>query len=176
MVLDHLVHGINYRHWPDSLFTPYVHLMDELVRQYLGDRAGHARYFFAGGGAYTSPRAVKAHSPQASITVSEIDRDVTQVAQQRLFVNTDGMNILHMDARMALASLPDNALDVVVGDVFTDVVVPYHLLTSEYNELVKRKLQEHGLYVLNVVDIPDDPRLLKSMYKTLSTVFSYVGI
>ncbi|MDH5445421.1 MAG: fused MFS/spermidine synthase [Gammaproteobacteria bacterium] len=176
MVLDHLVHGINYRHWPDSLFTPYVHLMDELVQLHLGEQANRAKYFFAGGGAYTSPRAVKAHSPQASITVSEIDKDVTRLAEERLFVDTDGMNILHMDARMALESMADGQFDVVVGDVFTDVVVPYHLLTREYNNLVSRKLQKNGLYVLNVVDIPHDPQLLKSMYKTLSAVFSYVDI
>ena len=30
--------------------------------------------------------------------------------------------------------------------------------------------------MLNVVDIPTDPLLLKSMYKTLSTVFPYVDI
>lgn len=176
LVLDHLVHGINYRHWPDSLFTPYVHLMDELARYHLAERAATARYFFAGGGAYTSPRAVKAHSPGASITVAEIDRDVTHMARARLFVDTDGMQILHKDARMALVSFADNQFDIVIGDVFNDVIVPYHLLTKEYVALVRAKLAVQGMYVLNVVDVPTDPRLLKSMYKTLGAVFRYVDI
>ena len=176
LVLDHLVHGINYRHWPDSLFTPYVQLMDELVRYHLGQRAATAKYFFAGGGAYTSPRAVQAHSPRADITVAEIDKDVTRIARERLFVNTDGMHIMHMDARMALASLPEKQLDIVVGDVFNDVIVPYHLLTREYVALVKSRLNDKGMYVLNVVDVPSDPLLLKSMYKTLKAVFAYVDL
>ena len=176
LVLDHLVHGINYRHWPDTLFTPYVHMMDELVMFHLGKEAKTANYFFAGGGAYTSPRAVKAHSPDASITVSEIDKDVTRIAEERLFLDSEGMRIMHMDARMALESLPEKQFDVVVGDVFNDVIVPYHLLTREYVALIKSRLTENGIYVLNVVDVPTDPLLLKSMYKTLRAVFEHVDL
>ena len=176
MVLDHLVHGINYRNWPDTLFTPYVHLMDELVQYHLGDSAKTASYFFAGGGAYTSPRAVKAHSPAASITVAEIDRDVTRIARERLFVDTEGMKIMHMDARMALKQQADRKYDVIVGDVFNDVIVPYHLLTREYVELIRSRLTEQGIYVLNVVDVPEDPLLLKSMYKTLKSEFAHVDL
>lgn len=176
LVLDHLVHGINYRHWPDSLFTPYVHLMDELVQFHLGEQAATASYFFAGGGAYTSPRAVKAHSPQASITVSEIDKDVTHIASKRLFVDIEGMRVMHMDARMALMTLPEKQFDVVVGDVFNDVIVPYHLLTREYVALIKSRLTDKGIYVLNVVDVPTDPLLLKSMYKTLKAEFLHVDL
>lgn len=176
LVLDHLVHGINYHNWPTALFTPYVQLMDELARYHLGERAEQARYFFAGGGAYTYPRAVMAHSPQAYVVVAEIDEAVTRVASQRLFVETGKMHIMHMDARMALRAVNDQQFDIIVGDVFNDVIVPYHLLTREYVELLKSKLNPQGMYVLNVVDIPADPLLLKSMYKTLKAVFPYVDI
>lgn len=176
LVLDHLVHGINYSHWPTVLFTPYVQLMDELAMYHLADRAAGASYFFAGGGAYTYPRAVVNHSPQAKIVVSEIDEAVTRIARERLYVETDNMHIMHMDARMALQAVKDEQFDVIVGDVFNDVIVPYHLLTQEYVELLKSKLNPQGLYVLNIVDIPTDPLLLKSLYKTLSAVFTYVDI
>ena len=176
LVLDHLVHGINYRRWPSALFTPYVQLMDELAMYHLGERAASASYFFAGGGAYTYPRAVIAHSPNAKVMVSEIDKDVTRIAQQRMFVETDKMQILHMDARMALQSTTAEQFDIIVGDVFHDVIVPYHLLTKEYIEIIRSKLGQQGMYVLNVVDIPTDPLLLKSMYKTLKTVFPFVDI
>jgi len=176
LVLDHLVHGINYRNWPTVLFTPYVQLMDELAMYHLGDRAGEASYFFAGGGAYTYPRAVRAHSPEAKVVVSEIDKAVTRIARERLFVETGNMQIMHMDARMALQAVKDEQFDIIVGDVFNDVIVPYHLLTQEYVELLKSKLKQQGMYVMNVVDIPTDPLLLKSMYKTLKAVFPYVDI
>ncbi len=176
LVLDHLVHGINYTSWPEVLFSPYVQLMDELAMQHLGERSAQASYFFAGGGAYTYPRAVMAHSPQARVVVAEIDPEVTQVAGQRLFVDTKNMHIMHMDARMALQAVNDAEFDIVVGDVFNDVIVPYHLLTREYTELLKAKLKPQGMYVLNVVDIPAEPRLLKSMYKTIRAVFPYVDI
>lgn len=176
LVLDHLVHGINYSQWPTTLFTPYVHLMDELAMYHLGERASNASYFFAGGGAYTYPRAVMTHSPKATITVSEIDKAVTRIASKRLYVDTNNMHIMHMDARMALQSVKGEQFDIIVGDVFNDVIVPYHLLTKEYVELLKSKLNKQGMYVLNVVDVPANPRLLKSMYKTLKAVFPHVAI
>lgn len=78
--------------------------------------------------------------------------------------------------RMALMTLPEKQFDVVVGDVFNDVIVPYHLLTREYVALIKSRLTDKGMYVLNVVDVPTDPLLLKSMYKTLKAEFLHVDL
>ena len=176
LVLDHLVHGISHATEPGMLISPYVHLTDELVLGYLGAGAAGARYFFAGGGAYTHPRAVRALAPHASITVAEIDPAVTAVAARELYFDGTGVRILHADARMALRQLGGERFDVVVGDVVHDLAAPSHLLTREYAALVKSRLEPDGLYVLNVIDAWPDPLLVKSLLNTLREHFRHVHV
>jgi predicted membrane-bound spermidine synthase len=176
LVLDHLIHGIS--HGPDGtlLFAPYAHLMDELVRRHLGPRADSARYFFAGGGSYSQPRAVLEAFSGAHVVVAELDPAVTRAAERQLFLIDEGLTVLHTDARMALAAASPGAFDVVVGDVFHDVALPYHLTTLEYVSLVRSRLAADGIYVLNVVDAFPDPLLVKSIVKTLLRQFSRVDV
>jgi predicted membrane-bound spermidine synthase len=176
LVLDHLVHGISYGPDPSLLFAPYAHLMDELVRDHLGERIGDARFFFAGGGSYSQPRAVAAGLPGVRVQVAELDPAVTRAAQQSLFLDADKMMIDHTDARVALGSAAPGSFDAIIGDVFHDIAVPYHLTTHEYGELVASRLAPGGIYVLNAVDIFPDPRLVKSIVKTLAASFPRVDV
>jgi len=178
LILDHLMHGINHESEADLLISPYVHAMDEIVRTYFnlnvdGNKGLH--YFFAGGGAYTQPRAVKAMYPGAQITVAELDPQVTLTAQQSLFLNTSEMEIIHVDARAVLQN-SERKYDVVVTDVFHDISVPYHLVTQEFAQAVKRNLSDGGLYLINIVDIFPDAKLVKSLIKTLQLEFKYVDV
>lgn len=86
------------------------------------------------------------------------------------------MAIDHTDARVALESAAPGSFDAVIGDVFHDVAVPYHLTTKEYGEIVASRLAPGGIYVLNVVDIFPDPILVKSIVKTLSASFPRVDV
>jgi spermidine synthase len=133
-------------------------------------------WFFAGGGAFTLPRAVNTYNPQAKVVVAEIDPAVTRIAEDKLFLNTDNMRVIHADARVALAQQLPAQFDVIVGDVFHDISVPYHLLTREFAQLVKSRLKPDGIYLMNLVDGFPNAKLLKSLYKTLSQDFSHVDI
>jgi len=176
LILDHLMHGINHKKRPDLLISPYLHAMDEIVRVYFNaEQDSRLRYFFAGGGAYTQPRAVKAMYPQAHITVAELDPQVTATAKQALYLNTDNMQIIHHDARRVLQATPQ-PYDIVVTDVYHDISVPYHMVTQEFAQAVKRKLGAEGLYLMNVLDIFPDARLVKSLMKTLQTEFNHVDV
>ncbi len=176
LVLDHLVHSTNHETRPDLLLAPYTHAMDELVGSRFAERRDGLRYFFAGGGGYTQPRAILARTPDAHITVAEIDPAVTAIAVARLFVDLAGLHVVHADARHTLSTTPEHSFDVVVTDVFHDIAVPYHLVTREYARLVKSRLREDGLYLTNVVDAFPDPRLLKAMMRTLSGEFEHVDV
>ena len=173
MVLDHLGHGINLADYPEELITPYVALIDLFVtRRYNGEAISS---FFIGGGAYTLPRAWQAASPDARITVSEIDPEVTRIAVDDMWVPGGGIEVLHQDARVALQGSGER-YDVIVGDAFTDIAAPPHLVTFEFFELVKSRLEEGGLYAMNVVDhVPDMPALL-AIYRTLGEVFDHVEV
>lgn len=174
LVLDHMTHSVNHRLDPGELITPYVHLMDEFVRsQFAGRR--DLDYFFAGGGAYTQPRAVRARAPTGHVTVSEIDPAVTSIAVSRLFVDINGMTVLHTDARMALTK-QIRRFDVVVTDVFHDLAVPYHLTTVEFARLVRSRLARDGVYLVNAIDVFPDPKFIKAVVKTLLEVFPNVDV
>lgn len=174
MVLDHLLHGTNHAQRPQLLLAPYVHLMDELIRRHHRGRKGLA-YFFIGGGAYTQPRAYLAGDPQARITVTELDPTVTEVARESLYLDDHDMRIVHDDARAVLAREPSR-YDIIVGDAFHDIAVPYHLVTREFATLVRRRLNDDGIYVLNLVDAYPHARLAKSIVRTLRETFTYVDI
>ncbi|MGH1482429.1 MAG: fused MFS/spermidine synthase [Geminicoccales bacterium] len=173
MVLDHLGHGINLAKHPDVLVTPYVNLIDLFVTRRLD--GAPASSFFIGGGAYTLPRAWQAASPDGQITVSEIDPEVTKIAREQMWVPDAGIDILHEDARAALNRRSD-LYDVIVGDAFTDIAVPPHLVTAEFFHLVKARLEANGLYAMNVVDHVPDMQALLAVYRTLNDAFDYVEV
>lgn len=177
LILDHLLHGINHKQEPSMLVSPYVHVMQELVLQHFsGDSLDSLSYFFAGGGSYTQPRAVKADYPGAKVTVAELDPMVTGIVQQKMYVDAADMNVIHGDARNILQRLETEKFDVVVTDAFHDIAIPYHLVTREYVQLVKSRMNPGGLLTTNVVDVYPDPRMVKSMIKTLQTVFKHVDV
>jgi spermidine synthase len=176
LVLDHLIHGVNHEDAPGLLLSPYVQLMAELALQWENGKSKPLRYFFAGGGAYTMPRGLADYDPGAEITVAELDPLVTEAAIKHLYLEPEGMKIIHADARVVLQRFPSESFDVIVADAFHDISLPYHLATREYAQLVKSRLSPNGLYVLNVLDVFPDPQLVKSMMKTLATEFRYVSV
>lgn len=177
LVLDHLLHGINHAALPELLIAPYVQALDELVYAHFGEGYDEGLdWFFAGGGAYSHPRAVRALSPASRVTIAELDPEVTAVATERLFLDPKGLRILHQDARLALGREPEAGLDVIIGDVFHDVAVPYHLVTREFAALVRSRLTADGIYAMNLVDAFPDPRLLKAVVKTLRTEFRQTDV
>ncbi len=177
LILDHLLHGINHQSEPAMLISPYVHLMQELVlRHFDAQQLYKLDYFFAGGGSYTQPRAIRHSYPDASIIVAELDPLVTQIVQQRMYLQPADFTIIHGDARSTLFRQPAAAFDVIVTDAFHDIAIPYHLVTLEYARLARAKLKPGGLLTTNVVDAFPDPKMVKSLMKTLQQEFSQVDV
>ena len=177
LVLDHLVHGINHATEPGMLVAAYVHLMQELAdRHFAQEPERERRYFFAGGGSYTQPRALSRLDPAARVTVAEVDPVVTEVAVASMFLEPDSIDIVHGDARAILARQSGTLYDVIVTDAFHDIAIPYHLVTREYAALARSRLRDDGLFVTNVVDVFPNPRMVKSLMKTLRGEFSQVDV
>ncbi|MGB1111120.1 MAG: fused MFS/spermidine synthase, partial [Gammaproteobacteria bacterium] len=175
MVLDHLLHSTNHRQDPELLLAPYLQLMDELARRQTQGKQAPG-YFFAGGGAYTLPRLIKTKTPASRVVVAELDPLVTDVAREKLYLDTENMEVRHMDARAALKREAGHKFDVVIGDVFHDIAIPQHLLTQEFAQEIKASMGPDGIYIMNVVDAFPDARLVKSVHKTLSQAFAQVDI
>jgi spermidine synthase/MFS family permease len=175
MVLDHLGHGINMRDHPQALLSPYVEAQDILARMHSGDASPY-RAFFMGGGAYTLPRAWLALREDVSITVAEIDPAVTRYAESEFWFKPDPrVEVIHADARRKLAEI-DATYDVIVADAFHDITVPQHLVTDEFFRLVKSRLNPDGVFLLNIIDNHDAPRLALSLTETLKPIFPVVEL
>ena len=176
LVLDHLLHGTNVENDGTYLEAPYVQLMQELMCRHHHDKAS-LRAFFIGGGAYTQPRALWLASMPVDITVAELDPAVTATAREELFVDDSTMHVIHGDARATIARLPPGErFDIIVGDAFHDVSVPYHLVTREFAAQLRGRLDRDGIYVLNLVDTFPTGRLARALVKTLQSEFSHVDV
>ena len=73
---------------------------------------------------------------------------------QRGGVAGDDLRVVVGDARTSIADLSADAYDVVLGDAFGSLAVPWHLTTREMVAQVQRVLRPGGVYALNVIDNP----------------------
>jgi len=173
MVLDHLVHGAGAENDPDVMYTDHAAVLEALARITRPSDAFAA--YFIGGGTYSIPRKWQHNFPQAQLTISEIDPAVTQTARDNFWYDPTGAHIIHQDARSHLNGTRDQ-YDIIIGDAFTDIAVPEHLITSEFFETVRNRLTPNGRYFMNLIDYSDRLAVLGSMVRTLQSVFPTVEI
>lgn len=131
---------------------------------------------FVGGGGFTLPRWLNATRPGSNALVLEVDGELVSFDEEHLELRrAPDMQIRVGDARVEMLDLKSDSADVVVGDAFGNLTVPWHLATTEWAEEVERVLEPGGLYALNVVDRPPLD-LQKAEAKTLLEVFPHVRI
>lgn len=175
MVLDHLVHGISARDIPHVMFTDHAAMLDHLGRDHLTGRTAPSA-FFIGGGTFSVPRAWQEGSTAPRIDIAEIDPVVTNVAERDFwFAPTAKTRVIHEDARTALARSSDR-YDVIVGDAFTDIAVPVHLITQEFFSEVRHSLLDDGIFLMNVIDHIGHMKAAASILNTMKTVFPVVEV
>lgn len=115
--------------------------------------------------------------PQSILEVIEIDPEVTRVAFDYLGLSPDTRIVTYnQDARMVIPTLPEGRYDLVIGDAFNDLSVPYHLTTREFNEQIRARLKDHGIYTINVVDKLYSGRFLRACVNTLKSTFPYLYV
>jgi predicted membrane-bound spermidine synthase len=173
MVIDHLAHGISARDLPEVQFTVHGAMLDTLARL-RAPRDAFSTYVI-GGGSFSVPRSLLAQGA-GPMTVAEIDPEVTQLAADQFWFDVDSAEIWHEDARRALLTRPEERFDIIIGDAFTDVVVPVHLVTEEFFELVAARLTPEGSFLMTVIDYEDRLGSLGSIVQTLREVFPVVEV
>lgn len=108
-----------------------------------------------GGGGFALPRAFAATRPRIDQEVYERSAAVVRLARDALRLRTgERLRVRTGDARRLLERRAGASAELVVGDVFSGVTTPAHLLTLELAREVARVLVPGGLYVVNVVDEP----------------------
>lgn len=126
-----------------------------------------------GAGAMTLPRYLAHTRPGSTGVVLEIDEQVVDLVRHRVAPDPAGVRVETIDARRGLARQPDDVYDVVIGDAFGSVAVPWHLATRQTASEVRRVLTPSGLYALNVIDQPP-LALMRAQVATLRQVFDSV--
>ena len=119
-----------------------------------------------GGGGYTYPRWVDAFVPGARVEVVEIDPGVTEVAHADLGLAARHAHRLAQHGRppvRARAGAARATTTIVVQDAVNDLSVPYHIMTREYNDAVRRLLAPDGVYMVSVIDLYQDGQLLPAV-------------
>jgi spermidine synthase len=131
---------------------------------------------FVGGGGFTLPRWLNTTRPGSTGLVLEVDGELVRFDEEHLGLHpSPDLQIRVGDARVEMLDVKSESADVVVGDAFGNLTVPWHLATTEWTEEVRRVLKPGGLYTLNVVDNPPFD-LLKAEIKTLLDVFPHVRV
>jgi spermidine synthase len=63
---------------------------------------------------------------------------------------------------------------LVIQDAVNDLSVPYHLMTKEYNESIKKTLAPGGAYLLTLIDSIQDGELWRAAVHTMRESFKHV--
>lgn len=177
LALDYLIHGYVDPDDPQYFEYDYELIYRDVARRLARGKTRPAT-FFLGGGSYTFPRWVLGEWPGATVEVAEIDPQVVEANYQVLGLKRElPIKTYAMDARNAIDDLPDNKrFDLIFGDAFNDLSVPYHLTTLEFTRKLKQHMTPDGAYLLNVIDDWRFGLFLGAMVNTLQKVFKNVYV
>ncbi len=158
---------------PRHLEFAYTQWLGAIVDQ-LSSPPAPLRVLHLGGGGFTMPRYVSATRPGSTNRVLELDGGLVALDQERLGV-TPGpdLSIVVGDGRILLTREPSSSYDLLIGDAFSHLAVPWHLTTREFVTDIKRVLRPGGVYALNVIDYPPS-RLIRAEVATIMDVFDHV--
>jgi spermidine synthase len=99
-----------------------------------------------------------------------------QLVRDRLGLRTGpDLRVRVGDARVTLREEPTDSADLVVGDAFGGLAVPWHLTTTEFAQDIRRVLRPQGVYTLNVIDYPP-LGLVRAEAATLLETFENVAL
>jgi spermidine synthase len=127
-----------------------------------------------GGGGLTVPRYLAAVRPGSDSLVIEVDPGVVQIDREQLELETsDRLRVRVADGRVGLAEEAPGRRDLVVGDAFGGLSVPWQLTTREALELVDAALTDDGVYAVNLIDHPP-LEFARAELATVRAVFPHV--
>jgi spermidine synthase len=127
-----------------------------------------------GGGGFTLPRYLDITRPGSEQKVLEIDSRLVDIGRADLGFEDEAVVVID-DARRSLKNVEPDSLDLVVGDAFSGLSVPWHLTTVEFVEEIAARLRPDGIYTVNVIDY-DEAAFARSAIATLDEVFEHVAV
>ncbi|MCB1502421.1 MAG: fused MFS/spermidine synthase [Bauldia sp.] len=109
--------------------------------------------------------------PGMHMTAVELDPAVAQIADQFFSVRSEeNFDVEVMDGRVWLTK-NDRDFDIIMVDAYRGPFVPFHLLTTEFYELVSQRLKPGGVVVQNV---EPSTMLFDSAVATIASAFDHL--
>jgi MFS family permease len=132
---------------------------------------------YVGGGGFTLPLYFEAVYPGSKHVVYEIDEELVDRMTTVLGIEDRDARFPTRigDARAEIATTPSDSMDVVVGDAFSGLTVPWQLTTKEWLEEIDRVLTDDGVYIMNLIDA-GGLDLARAEMRTFSSVFDDVAV
>ena len=130
-----------------------------------------------GMGAGASIKASREAAPDLEVDAVEIDPEVVRVAERffGLAKNDPKLHVHIADARPWLAQFTEKR-DIIHIDLFQGgPYVPFYLTTVEFFELVRSRLADQGVLIVNVYDTSKSRELLSAMRATMRRVFPTIA-
>jgi spermidine synthase len=109
--------------------------------------------------------------PELKMEVAELDPEVIRLAQKYFGVEASERLKLHAQDGRIFLNRTRTTYDAVFLDAYRGPFVPFHLLTKEYFQLIKKRLNPGGVVAQNV---EPSTMILDSAIKTIATVFRNV--
>lgn len=179
--LDRIPHTSSDIHNLGLLSSSYTRMIAAAVAAHSNDTAN---VFMIGGGGYALPSYWVDTNYRGEVIVAEIDEAVKDAAFAYLAPKLareearPGTNFKFPvgDGRAVAETLPEGHFDFVIGDTIADTAIPYHLVTKEFNDKLKRLLRPGGVSITHTLDTIDRPELLSTLVKTLYQTYAHVGV
>lgn len=157
---------------PTHLEFRYIRVMVDLIDTEMP--SGPLDVLSIGGGGFTFPGYLDATRPGTDHLVLEIDSRLVDIGRAHLGFDDEATVVID-DARRSIDGVAPGSIDVVIGDAFSGLTVPWHLTTVEFVETVGEKLARGGMYTINVIDQPAG-RFARAEAATLEQVFEHVAV
>lgn len=171
-----MMFGVNRRLFTESLYNPadprelpvvYTRYMTAALA-YPGQLRSALEIGLGGG---RTAHYLHLHMPQLDLTSVELDPDVIALARRHFGVTpNEKLRIVQRDGRMFLRQSQER-YDLIMVDAYRGTFVPFHLLTREFFQTVKRRLQPGGAVAQN---IEPTTMLYEAAIATLKAVFDNV--
>jgi spermidine synthase len=111
--------------------------------------------------------------PDATINTVELDPGVINVAKKYFGIRQTANSRLHESDGRVFLNRRSETYDLILIDAFTGSYIPFHLMTREFYQLVRRRLAPHGTAAFNILP---GSRLYDSNVRTLKTVFDELAL
>ncbi len=155
------------KRYPDKLLFEYAKMIASTL--YLDNNRKQALLLGLGGGAIV--KYIQKYFPEMRLDIAEIDPMVIKISKKFFYTKIkNNIKAYAYDGRIFVKRI-NKKYDIIMLDAFNSDYIPFHLMTKEYLNQVKRKLSYNGMVLQNIWT---NNALFKRIMNTFRSVFKYV--